>query len=186
MHLWRRVVARALVYSLLAAAVTSTAVAVVTSFALTVPGHKTPPWRAQLAPDVVALGHRLERDGIKDAYANYWVAYDLQFISGGAVTTFPIAQDKNPAMGAQVTQAHRAAWIFVSPTPRAQTRASGELGAGDDLEPPGVTEAPLEAWMFDHGVAYSRTTVGPFSVVVPARNVTPKDINAPGTELGVG
>lgn len=181
---WRRVVARSAVYVLLAAAVTSTAVAVVTSFQLMAEGARTAPWRATLSPDVTALARRLEHDGVHDAYTDYWVAYDLQFLSGGAITTFPIAQDKNPAMGRQVTLAPRAAWIFVLPTPASQSTAEAQLGAGGDLEPPGVTEAPLAAWMRAHHVAYSVTVVRPFSVVIPDRNVTPADIDAPGTELG--
>jgi hypothetical protein len=180
----RVALARSLTYVLLALAVASTWVAVVTTFQLSVPGHHTAPWTTDLSPSVIALGAHLERDGVHDAYADYWVAYDLQFLSGGGVTTFPIAQDKNPIVGRQVTRAARAAWIFVLPTAASQATADTQLGAGGDLEPPGVTQAPLVAYLVAHHDPYRIVVVGPFSAVIPARNVTPVEFNAPGTELG--
>ena len=164
--------------------VLATWTAYVDTFGLLRPGGSFGGWRANASPTVVRLGQRLEDEGVHAAYGNYWLAYDLQFLTGGKVVTFPIAQDKNPADGRQVTAARRAAWLFVAPSPAAQATADAQLGAGGDLEPPGVTPGPLTAWLDAHHVAYRMETVGPFVAVLPSRNVTPTDINAPGTELG--
>ena len=180
----RRVVALGSTYALLALAATTTWVAFATTFQVLAPGHSLAGWQANVSPTVTALAASLEHDGIFDVYSDYWVGYDLQFMSGGKVITFPIAQDKDPADGRRVTSARRAAWVFVNTTPLAQSAADTQLGAGGALNPPGVTESTLLAWLEAHDVGYTHQTVGPFVVVLPDRNVTPTDINAPGTELG--
>ena len=133
-----------------------------TTFQVSTPGQSLTGWHANLSPTVTALAARLEHDGVYDAYADYWVAYDLQFISGDRIDTFPIAQDKDPAEGRRVTSARRAAWIFVATTPAAQSAADTQLGAGGALNPPGVTEAPLIAWLDAHHSATGARRSAPF------------------------
>jgi hypothetical protein len=57
----------------------------------------------------------LLRAGVRYAYADYWVAYDLDFLSGGRllVTTMPPDEVLDSSVNREVRRAPDAAWIFV-------------------------------------------------------------------------
>jgi len=171
--------ARLLVCFLLLAAAASTLVAVQSTFGVVGSLHTLDEWHTNPEPAVTTAAARLERLGIHDAYAGYWVAYDLEFVSGDRVTVLAVGNDRNPVQGRQVTDAPRAAWVFVSSVPDRYVAAVNQLGTAGDLNPPLVSETVLEAWLSAHRVDYTVSTTGPFTLVLPARNVTPAELASP-------
>lgn len=171
--------ARLLVCCLLLAAAASTLVAVQSTFGLVGSLHTFDEWHTDPDPAVTTVATHLERLGIHDAYAGYWVAYDLEFLSGDRVTVLAVGNDRNPVQGRQVTSASRAAWVFVSSVPGRYASAVNQLGTAGHLNPPQVSEAVLEAWLSAHRVNYTVRDTGPFTLVLPARNVTPAELAAP-------
>jgi hypothetical protein len=168
--------ARLLVSSLLLVATVSTLVAVQSTFGILGSLHTLTDWRANPDPAVSAVAGHLDRVGVHDAYAGYWLAYDLELLSGERVTVLAVGDDRDPAQGRQVTHAPRAAWLFVSSVKRRHTVAVDQLGTSGDLNPPQVKEATLVAWLSAHGVTYTETDTGPFVLILPARNVTPAEL----------
>jgi Dolichyl-phosphate-mannose-protein mannosyltransferase len=123
-------------------------------------------------PAVTALATQLGRLEVSHAYAGYWVANDLTFISNGKVTALALDQNRNPP-GASNAGAKDVAWIFV---PNASIgRVSAQLGS-TDLQPGSITEPELIAWLTAHGVSYRRSVVQGFDVIVPDRNISPTEV----------
>ena len=119
---------------------------------------------------VTALADELDRLGISHAYAGYWVANDLTFMSDGRVTALALTEGRNPP-GATNARAKDVAWVFV---PDASVGAvASQTGSASGLQPGTLTETQLIGWLNAHGVPYHRHTVRGFDVVVPERNVSP-------------
>ena len=120
--------------------------------------------------EVTALADQLDRLGISHAYAGYWVANDLTFVSNGRITALALDENRNPP-GATNTGAKNVAWIFV---PDASVGAvSSQVGSVTDLQPGALTETQFTDWLQAHGVPYRRHTIRGFDVIVPERNVNP-------------
>jgi hypothetical protein len=110
---------------------------------------------------------------VRRAYAGYWVANDVSFISGDRVTVSAIGTNRNqPDVAGPGTSP--SAWIFVPPASVAGL--SGQLGSTAGIEPGTISEAMLTAWLSAHGIAYRTVRSGGFDVVLPARNVHPAQI----------
>jgi len=169
-----RVLAGAVVGLALFAATASTAVAVQTSFGLFTSRAALTEWHSDPDGALATTAGALERRGIHAAYAGYWVAYDLELVSSSRVLVLAVGDDRNPAQGHAVTTARRAAWVFASTVPSRYTEAVNQVGAGGDLDPPGVTASSLAGWLKAHHIAYTVFDSGPFVVVLPAHNVTPR------------
>jgi hypothetical protein len=130
-------------------------------------------------PAVTALAARLEGLGIARAYAGYWVANDLTFISGGHVVAGAVGFNRNPPEASTVSSALNrtpAGWVFV-PT-RALADDVGQLGSATNIQPGTVTEAGFTTYLAAHGVAYRVVTTPGFDVVLPAGPVTPSQLGA--------
>ena len=124
-------------------------------------------------PAVTALAAQLEHLGIAHAYAGYWVANDLTFISDGRVTALSVGVNRNPP-GASNTGQKSVAWIFV---PDASVGAdSSQLGSITDIEPGTITEPAFISWLTAHGVPYRKKSTDGFDVIVPARDVSPAEV----------
>ena len=67
----------------------------------------------------------LEQDGATFGYGNYWIAYRLDYLSGGRLTYTPVPGDtmRSLSIYRQVTSRSRVAWLFV-PADRIPTAAS--------------------------------------------------------------
>ena len=124
-------------------------------------------------PAVTALAAQLARLGISHAYAGYWVANDLTFVSNGKVTALALDQNRNPP-GASNAGVKDVAWIFV---PAASIGpVSAQLGSVTDLQPGTITEPELVAWLMAHRVSFRREVVQGFDVIVPDRHVRPTEV----------
>ena len=124
-------------------------------------------------PAVTTLAMQLNRLGVSHAYAGYWLANDLTFITDSQVTALSLNVDRNPP-GASNAGQRDVAWIFVPASSIGP--ASNQLGASTDLEPGSITEPAFIAWLNDHGVTYQKKSTDDFDVIIPVRSVSPTDV----------
>jgi hypothetical protein len=122
---------------------------------------------------VTSLADRLEQAGVAHAYAGYWVANDLTFMSDNRVTALSLGLSRNPPRATNAGNG-AVAWIFV-PT-GSVPMDSAQLESVSDLEPGSITEGVLTGWLHDHGVSYRRISTSGFDVIVPSRNIDPVEI----------
>jgi hypothetical protein len=101
----------------------------------------------------------LEAHGLDHGYADYWVAYNLDFLGQGRLdyTTIANDTDRSAAINRAARRGTGQAWLFQAP-----------WGG-----PAGLPEAQLLAALRSHRVAYRLVTAGPVTAVVPAGHVTP-------------
>jgi hypothetical protein len=121
---------------------------------------------------LAALADDLERAHVTIGYAGYWVAYDLDFEAGGSLefTPSPPGVVRNEAYLHSANASLRPAWIVCGSD--SSSRCEKVLGH-TSVDPEGVTEQSLEAWLGSHHDPYSIVSGEGFLVVVPSRRVTP-------------
>jgi hypothetical protein len=112
---------------------------------------------------------------VSHAYAGYWVANDLTFLSSGSIVADAVGESRNPPGAATGAARSRSAWIFVRP--QSTALAAAQLGSATDLDPGTVSEAELIAWLDAHHTGYTRRTDGAFSVIVPDGDVRPSQVS---------
>jgi hypothetical protein len=135
--------------------------------------------RLGASPDQPAqrLASGLERAGFRGGYANYWVAYKLDFLTSGTlnVADTPASPDRLPQVqaAARALAARRQAWIFVVPTLTARTEYA------DTAVIRGPSGMPLSLFVSDLkglGVTYRVLRIAGADVVVCGRSVTPAEV----------
>jgi hypothetical protein len=125
-------------------------------------------------PDAAATttAAALEADGIRTGYADYWVAYKLDFVSRGnlSVTVAGTDPDRWAALSQEVRTSKSPAWLFVPP---AQVPIGlAQFAQTDEIQgPSGLTEANFLAALARLGVRYRTVNAGPIQAVIPARPV---------------
>jgi hypothetical protein len=158
------------------------------SLALTVAGFH---WTYDIGPTSFARGWgnpehpsntsigELEAKGIRTGYADYWVAYKLDFLSHGTLgfTVAGADPDRWPQLDRQVGRARGTAWLFV-PASHLKT-ALAQFGP-DVNGPQGLPERSF-ATQLDHlGIPYRVVDAGLFDAVIPSTTVDPTEIDFPG------
>jgi len=117
----------------------------------------------------------LERAGVRDGYADYWVAYELDFLSGERllITTAGHDPDRWQALNKIVLSSRRTTWLFVRPTRAAQDEFAGtRLIRG----PGGLKRSAFVAELARLGVGYSFFDAGVVRAVTPRRAVLPNEV----------
>jgi hypothetical protein len=167
---WRRLIAAATAVVVLGAGVTSAVelTRAVPGFSIGALPHAFAVNRISLAP----LARALESHRIRLGYAGYWVAYNLDFESGGALTFTPTDSDvvRNTAFLRQVTGAARPAWLLCKPD---DARRCAHLVGAAAVDPPGLTWASFTSWLQRRGISYETLSADGFGVIVPGTKVTP-------------
>jgi 4-amino-4-deoxy-L-arabinose transferase-like glycosyltransferase len=177
----RRRVAVALMAAVLGAATVSAVQSLdaVTSFASrpgAISGARTEDLAASVSND-------LSRTGITHLYAQYWVAYVLDFVGDGSVTASPPDAIRSTAIASAVDGAAHPAWLFVGPSRADVTRtAAGFPNSGD---PFGLTAPQFTRLLRRAGVPYRTAAVGTMLAVVPSVRITPADLRSLATAAGV-
>ncbi len=112
----------------------------------------------------------LARSGVTNAYADYWAAYRLDFLSGNRVhvTTVPPDLDRWPADDRVVARTGRPAWIFVPLTATSVSQFQNASIVG----PGGWTLEQFEQRLRALGIRYRVHRAGMVVAVVPDRRVT--------------
>ena len=137
-------------------------------------------WGDPNAPVVRAIA-TLQRGGVRDGFADYWVAYKLDFLSNQTMTITPAAGDvdRQKAFDRTVDRAPHQAWLFVEPSRTEQgftQFAPTPMIAGPD----GITEARFLAALDALHVPYRQIDAGALSAVVPDRRVTVAEVDGAG------
>lgn len=132
-------------------------------------------WHSDPAAPYGRLAVALQRVGVHEAVAGYWVAYELTFESRGSLVATDLRFVRYQPYVAQVLGASRCAWVFDQPV-----GAEGSDPALGYYDPGGVATAPpflyaaqLESWLDAHDIAYRSVRVGDLLALVPARRVPP-------------
>jgi hypothetical protein len=127
-------------------------------------------WGDPNAPTAEAI-RLLERAGITDGYANYWVAYRLDFLSHNRLklTVGKGQFDRWPSLDREVASNKSSAWIFVKPS------ATADRQFGDRSGPGGLLEALLIDDLRRTRVGYRTVGAGLLEAIIPARPVSARD-----------
>lgn len=174
-RLWRRFPRTSLATgSLIGAAILTTVVA---SFnlsqglplrswaALTSFGHDPNNGTRQLIGDLDALH-------IRYAYADYWISYDVMFLTDGRITMSEIDDIRWRGAYDAVNASADPAWIYVNP--RHERAAANQFGVTNL----GFPESQVIGYLHLHHIPFAYHRLGLVDVVQPARKVTPDDIGA--------
>ncbi len=131
-------------------------------------------WTNPDGPTLAAVS-KLESAGVRDGYADYWVAYRLDFLSGGTlhVTVVGTDPDRWRALNRQVVQSRAPAWIFV-PNTRAGVQQFNN--AVQIVGPGNVDEAQFIADLHRFHIGYRTITTGLVNAVIPDRPVSPHSL----------
>ena len=117
----------------------------------------------------------LEAAGVRDGYADYWVAYKLDFLSHDrlALTTIAPDPDRWYQLNGEVNGARRQSWLFVAP--KNLQAAFEEFGFTILVQGPGLglPETTFEARLKALGIPYRVVHAGLVDAVIPARSVSP-------------
>jgi hypothetical protein len=137
-------------------------------------------WGDPNAPTLAAID-RLEAGGVRTGYAEYWVAYDLDFLSKErlAITTVPGADtNRSKSLNRTVEHSRHPAWLFV-PTGRLKQGYLLFGGTNAITGPASLPEAAFTAKLKALGVPYRIVDAGLIRAVIPSRSVTPKEVGLP-------
>jgi hypothetical protein len=137
-------------------------------------------WGDPNAPTLAAID-RLEAGGVRTGYAEYWLAYDLDFLSKErlAITTVPGADtNRSKSLNHIVEHARQPAWLFVPQDQLTQgyllfAYTAAIIGAAS--MPEAVFTSKLKAL----GISYRVVDAGLIRAVIPSRSVTPKQVGLP-------
>jgi hypothetical protein len=129
-------------------------------------------WGDPNGPTQAALA-KLEAGGVRDGYADYWVAYRLDFLSGDKVhlTVVGTDPDRWPALNREVVESKTPAWIFVPQTPTGLAQFSG---TSQSVGPADITESRFTAELRRLHVGYRTVTTGLVNAVILDRPVAPR------------
>ena len=135
-------------------------------------------WSNPNAPAAQSIA-TLEAGGVHDGYADYWVAYKLDYMSdqGLKITTVAGDVDRWRAQQVQIRHAPAQAWLFAPLTPA----AFYEFGKTTLIQGPGgISEEEFVHELDAVHVRYRVVDAGVLQAVIPARPVTPTQVGIPG------
>ena len=129
--------------------------------------RRLPETVSPFAPDVHVpanmgpLVDGLERLGVRHAFAQYWIAYRLDYESGERVRATPTTSVRNARYLAKARADRHAAYVFPAAS---------------------ATEPKFRAGLRKLGIPFRRYRFGDFVVIVPARRTSPEAVsNAAGS-----
>jgi hypothetical protein len=144
------------------------------------PHAYTPTWGNPNGASVEAV-QQLERGGVSAGYADYWVAYKLDFLSENRLVISPIGDDtiRSASIEAEALGSKHTAWLFVPPD-KADAGASQFSSPALTVGPDGVSKGWFLERLHRLGVRYRIIPTGVLDAVVPDQTVTPSEFNLPG------
>ena len=140
----------------------------------------TSTWGNPDAPTMVAIA-KLEAEGVTTGYADYWVAYKLDFLSRGrlTITTAGYDADRSQSINKKVKASTWPAFLFVS---RRQSGKDGTQFSAPKLiiGPDGVSESTFLATLQRLGVPHRIISTGILQAVVPYEPISLGKAHFPG------
>ena len=119
----------------------------------------------------------LRSNGIRYGFADYWVAYKLDFLSGQTLTITPAKGDvdRQPSLARAVSRSQEQAWLFVPPSQMTSAYAQFFTTIPG---PDGITESRFLTALSILHVGYREINAGVLSAVVPSRHITVAEVAA--------
>jgi hypothetical protein len=112
----------------------------------------------------------LQAHHIRDAYSDYWIAYDVDYANPWvAVSPAPPDPVRAAALASEVADARRPAWLFLAP---AQLAEAVPAFSSPEQGPDNYTEASFLAFLVRRGVASRVVHLGVLDAVIPDQRVT--------------
>jgi hypothetical protein len=117
----------------------------------------------------------LEAGGVRDGFADYWVAYRLDFLSGGKLhlTVVGTDPDRWESQNREVLASRSPAWIFVKPDAAGLGQFSG---TPQIVGPASQSQATFIADLHRLNIGYRVVSTGLVNAVIPDRTVLPAEI----------
>jgi len=114
---------------------------------------------------------------LRTAYADYWVAYDLDFLAPHTVTVSPSPLDvqRSTSLARSVREGTPQTWLFFAPGREA---VAGAAFSNPELGPGGYSESAFTAYLTAHGNGYRVVHLGILDAVIPDHPV--RHLPAPG------
>lgn len=119
-----------------------------------------------------ASADALVSSGLRAGYADYWISYKLDYLSGNRLHYTPAQGDiiRNAALYGAVTRAHPETWLFVAPD-SARTGMEQFSLPQPTSGPSGLSQSSFVADLRKMGVAYRVKRAGILNAVTPRRDV---------------
>jgi hypothetical protein len=137
-------------------------------------------WQNPDAPTLAAIA-KLRDAGVSAAYADYFVAYKLDFLSEGGlkVTTVGYDDDRSESINSAVHESGKQAWLFV---PENEASIDGTQFSAPTVivGPDEVTQSQFTKRLDQLGDPYDVIDVGTLRAVIPKRPLTPYEARMPG------
>jgi 4-amino-4-deoxy-L-arabinose transferase-like glycosyltransferase len=122
----------------------------------------------------------LQAHGVRDGFADYWVAYKVDLLNPKmAITPAPGDVDRSAALDREVDASTQQAWLFVPP----QLMQKGDVEFSTTpfiAGPGGVTQSAFVLALAHLGIPYRTINAGLLNAVVPSRPVTIQQVRAAG------
>jgi hypothetical protein len=138
-------------------------------------------WTNPNGPSLVTVAE-LEAHHIRYAYADYWVAYKLDFLGDGRlqITTAGTDVDRWQAQHVAVRQAKSVAWLFTTPT----GEPAAQFGLTTSIQGPnGMSETQFLTELVRLGVGYHVVQAGLVQAVIPDRRITYTEVGLVRTNV---
>lgn len=127
----------------------------------------------------------LEDAGIRYAYADYWMAYKVDFLAGGRLVVSPAAHYdvvRSISDLAAVRRRPDAAWLFIPPSRLAAGLEQFPGSSTAPVGPFGTKQESFQRFLVERGIPYRIVHAGVINAVVPGRRVTPRQVVASGVD----
>jgi hypothetical protein len=131
-------------------------------------------WSNPNGPSIQTIAE-LESHHVHFGYADYWLAYKLDYLSDGRLELTTAGTDVNrwQAQNEAVRRAPSQAWLFTSLSPGPVVQFGTIPG------PDGMNEAQFLAALTRLGVGYHVVNTGLVQAVIPNRKVTQQEVGIP-------
>ncbi|MDA8197319.1 MAG: hypothetical protein M0019_08985 [Actinomycetota bacterium] len=119
-----------------------------------------------------SLVRGLENAGIKDIYANYWVAYVVDYLANGAITASQLGGSARwPAYDIAVQRASHASYVTLTNDQPLAILSTTYQNA--TLDPLPITYEAAVKYFNSKKIFFTDAKIAGFSVLTPSGNVTP-------------
>jgi hypothetical protein len=136
--------------------------------------HPASGWSNPDAPSLATV-HALESAGITNGYANYWVAYRVDFLSDNRLHITVTGSDplRWRSLDTAVRKSDNPAWLFV----KVDSASLRQFGATANIQGPGGM--PLHQFLSNlqaKQIAFRTVQAGMIEAVIPSSHIAPADV----------
>jgi hypothetical protein len=136
--------------------------------------HPASGWGDPDAPSLATV-HALENAGITNAYANYWVAYRVDYLSDNRLHVTVAGTDplRWRSLDTAVRNSRNPAWLFV----KVNSASLQQFGATVNIQGPGgMPMNQFQAYLQARQIQFRTVAAGMIEAVIPSSNVGPADL----------